>query len=357
MNLTNLFHKQSLAILIFYILAVIVSLIVYNLNFSEAYGTQFSQRYISFSSSQISATGVTFRLGFDLSSNLPIGSIEIQFCQNSPLFQDPCIAPSGLSTNNVNLISQTGQINFHLLVSTQPNVIILSRTPSVPTLGAVSYAFNNLTNASMTGSEYVRIQTFSSIIPNSADVIEHGGLAYALDNQILVNAEVPPFLYFCSAVVIPQFNCDRSSGSNIDFGNFSPQQTSTATSQLLVGTNGQNGYTISVYGSGLVSGINQIPNLFPANVSRLGVSQFGLNLVSNISPVVGQNPTGPGHGQPLLNYNEPNFYAFENGSNIAGSNQPENYRLYTVSYLVNVANNQPPGVYVMSVNYVCVANF
>jgi len=357
MNLTNLFHKQSLAILFFYILAIIVSLIVYNLNFAQAYGAQFSQRYISFSSSQISANNVTFKLGFDLSSTTPIGSIEIQFCQNSPLFQDNCIIPGGINVANVNLISQTGQINFHLLAPISQNVIILSRTPSTPTLGPVNYVFNNMTNASTTGSQYVRVQTFSSTTPNPADVIEHGGLAYALNNQILINAEVPPFLYFCSALTIPKYNCAGGSGNNINFGDFSAQQSSSATSQLLVGTNGQNGYTISVYGPGLTSGINQIPNLFPANASRPGVSQFGLNLVANISPVVGQNPSGPGQGQPFLNYNESNFYAFQNGSDIAGSNQPENYRLYTVSYLVNVANNQPPGVYVMTVNYVCVANF
>ncbi len=357
MNLTNLFHKQSFFLLIIYILVVIVSLIIYNLNFANVYGANLSNRYIKLSSTQTSASNVTFQIGFNLTTSNNLGAIEFQFCSNSPLFSDNCIVPTGINTATVNLISQTGQTNFNLLPTNSQNLIVISRLPRLSSPGSVSYTFNNITNASIEGSEYVRIETFSSSTPSNTTVINHGGLAYVLNNQLAINAEVPPFLYFCSAVKINDLNCQNSFGHNIDFGNFSTQTSTTATSQLLAGTNGQNGYTISVYGKGLVSGINQIPNLFPANVSRPGISQFGLNLVANISPVVGQNPTGPGHGQPFLNYNEPNFYAFQNGSNVAGSNHPENYRLYTVSYLVNVANTQPPGVYVTTINYFCVANF
>ncbi len=357
MNLTNLFHKQSLFLLIFYVLAIFISVLIYNFNFATVYGAELNNRYIKLSSSQTSATNVTFQIGFNLTSSNNVGSIEFQFCSNSPLFNDNCTIPGGINMANANLIAQTGQTNFNLLPATSQNLIVISRTTSPTTPGSVSYTFNNITNASSIGTEYVRIETFSSSTPSTTTTINHGGLAYALNNQLAVNAEVPPFLYFCSAVKISNLNCQDSSGHNINFGNFSSQVSQTATSQLLVGTNGQNGYTISTYGQGLVSGINQIPNLYPANVSRPGVSQFGLNLVANLSPTVGQNPTGPGHGQPFLNYNEPNFYAFQNDSNIAGSNQPENYRLYTVSYLVNVAQNQAPGIYVTTVNYVCIANF
>ena len=357
MNLTNLFHKQSLFLLIFYVLTVLISVMIYNLGFATVYGAKINDRYIKISSSQTSATNVTFQIGFNLTSSSNVGSIEFQFCSNSPLFNDVCTVPTGINVSTASLVAQTGQTNFSLLPATSQNLIVMSRSPSSTSPGPVSYTFNNITNASAEGTEYVRIETFSSSTPSTTTVINHGGLAYALNNQLAVNAEVPPFIYFCSAVQISHLNCQDSSGHNINFGTFSPQTSVTATSQLLVGTNGQNGYTISTYGQGLTSGINQIPNLYPASVSRPGVSQFGLNLVANISPTVGQNPTGPGHGQPFLNYDEPNFYAFQNDSNIAGSNQPENYRLYTVSYLVNVAQNQAPGVYVTTVNYVCIANF
>ncbi len=87
------------------------------------------------------------------------------------------------------------------------------------------------------------------------------------------------------------------------------------------------------------------------------MSQFGINLRANATPTVGSEPSGPGLGTPTADYNIPDRYKFNSGEVIAGYTAPEDTRRYTVSYLVNVSNAQPVGIYVTTITYVSLANF
>lgn len=355
-RLSSLIHQQSFSWLIRYLVLIITATFLYNLFTINVYGSPLTVRYLQVSSNIVSATNVNYNLGFDITSVSNLGSIDIQFCANDPLLQDPCVAPTGFDDSNAVLAGQTGQTGFSILTPTMANQIILTRPSSADVTGPVSYTFTNISNPSTEGSYFVRLQTFSSI-DGSGSPVDYGGIAADTLNNLSINAEVPPFLYFCSAIVISNLNCTSASGSYVNFGNFSPNQTAYGSSDLLVGTNGKNGYQITVEGTGLLSGNNVIPSIQSSDVSRPGTSQFGINLVSNVSPIVGQDPLGPGIGLPTNNYNKNNFYYFNSGDVIASSNQPENYRQYTVSYVVNVSNTQPAGVYVSTINYICTANF
>jgi hypothetical protein len=88
-----------------------------------------------------------------------------------------------------------------------------------------------------------------------------------------------------------------------------------------------------------------------------GVSQFGINGRSNNSPSVGSEPDGPGLTVPGVGYNTPNIFRFASGDIIASSNNTDDYRKLTMSYIVNASRNQPPGKYVATVSYICLANF
>lgn len=126
---------------------------------------------------------------------------------------------------------------------------------------------------------------------------------------------------------------------------------------MLAATNGLGGYTITMGGNTMASGINAISALAASDVSRPGVSQFGINLVPNVSPRVGSSPTGPGVAQPTANYNQPDFFRFDSGDVLVSSSGPDDVRLFTVSYLVNVPLGQTPGVYASTITYVALANF
>jgi hypothetical protein len=92
-------------------------------------------------------------------------------------------------------------------------------------------------------------------------------------------------------------------------------------------------------------------------ISVPGTSQFGINLVANTNPSVGNNVTGYGPGLVTASYNAPNYFVFNNGDIIAESPAVSNYNKYTISYLVNIDPKQPEGVYATTVNLIATGNF
>ena len=215
---------------------------------------------------------------------------------------------------------------------------------------------SNVTNQSSAGEFYARLQTFATA-DASGTPTDTGGLALIVNNAYTVNAYVPPYLLFCVGVSIPSLNCANASGNYINFGYLSAFTTAKATSQMVVATNAQNGYSIQVAGSTMTSGNNIINPLTLNGASSTGTNQFGLNLVSNTSPAVGNSILGPGTGYPTTPYDEPNLFKYNSGDVIASSTQASDLREYTVSYIINIANNQPAGYYATTLTYVGVGNF
>jgi hypothetical protein len=126
---------------------------------------------------------------------------------------------------------------------------------------------------------------------------------------------------------------------------------------MVLATNANGGYVLTVNGTTMLSGVNSIPALTANDVSRPGTSQFGMNLRKNTDPNVGADPTGSGVATISPNYAIQNRYRFVSGEQIASSTTSDNYRKYTVTYLVNIANGQAPGIYVSTLTYVALATF
>ncbi|MCA9327202.1 hypothetical protein KDA14_01615, partial [Candidatus Saccharibacteria bacterium] len=102
---------------------------------------------------------------------------------------------------------------------------------------------------------------------------------------------------------------------------------------------------------------NTIAALAAPDVSRVGVSQFGMNLRANSSPSAGQNVVGSGVGVVAAGYNTPNFFKYASGDVLVSSIDPEYFRLFTATYIVNVGASQSPGVYVTTLQYIALASF
>jgi len=298
----------------------------------------------------------TYNLSFTISTNTTIGSLDILFCSNTPLPGDSCTLPAGLNVANAVLSSQSGLTGFTLYPAAT-NELVLSRaaslvTPPLP----VAFSFTNVVNPSSPGPYYARISAYSSTNATGS-MVDFGGLAYAINNNLLINSVVPPYLTFCAAVVIPSYDCSAATGDYIDLGDLSTGHSSQADSQLLVATNAAGGYVIQVSGTTMTSGNNTIAPIGNDSASKPGTSQFGINLRANTLPTIGADPTGPGYGQPTTSYNNPNQYQFVDADTIANSLNADNYREYTVSYLVNISSNQAPGVYVSTLTYICAGSF
>ncbi len=320
---------------------------------SVAYGALLGERYLNIAS-DLPGANTTYQLALTTTTNETLGSIEIQFCSNSPIISMSCVPSTG-DLSGVILQSQSGTSGFSV-GSLNNNTIILTRSPSVQVAGTMIFTFSNAINPSSQGTFYGRIQTFSSSNA-SGNPLDFGGLAMAILNSYSISTTVLPYLLFCAGASIPGYDCNQSSGNLINFGSLSPSFTATAQSELLVATNANNGYTIQVSGSSLTSGNYVVSSLASDSVAQPGEDQFGINLVANNLPAVGSGAQGPGIGNPAPGYGVSNEFQFQNGSIIAESNGPSDYKKYTVSYIVNISPRQEPGVYASTLTYVGVGNF
>jgi len=308
-------------------------------------------RSISIGSSAGGAnTSHTF--SFDIPISTSVGSIRFQYCTD-PIDEIACVTPNGLDISGVTFDSQSGETGFSLS-SVTANEIILGRPAAAAGPQTNSYAFSNIINPSDIGPFFVRISLYPTS-DASGSYTAFGSVAASIDTGININAEVPPILYFCSAISIPT-DCSDAVGDFIEFGTLLTSATSAGTSQFMVGTNAPNGYTVTANGPTMTSGTNQITAVAPPSNSQTGISQFGMNLRANLSPPVGAEPNGIG-GIVGAAYATPNKFNYGNGDIVAKNPGPSELELYTVSYIVNVHSGQPAGIYNTTLTYVCTAGF
>jgi hypothetical protein len=296
-------------------------------------------------------TSHVFSFNFPIVVN-NIGSIAFQYCDD-PIDEIACVSPSGLDVSGAVLTSQSGETGFSINSATT-NRLVIGRTPADVGTQQNTYSFNNVINPSNIGPFYVRISAYTSG-DGSGSYVSFNSVAASIDTAININAEVPPILYFCSAVAIPT-DCSDATGVFIDFGDLLTTVTRSGSSQFMVGTNAPNGYNVTANGFTMTSGTNQINAVVPLGTSQTASSQFGLNLRANLSPPVGADMSG-GSGAVAANYNVPNFFRYADGDIVASSTGPTELALYTVSYIVNINSSQPAGVYNTTITYVCTAGF
>jgi hypothetical protein len=323
---------------------------------ARAAAAQIQQRSITISSNQAGATGANYNLAFTIATAGTLGSIEVQFCSNSPLTGDICTAPGGFDISGATLTQQNGQSGFSVSGSTTANDLILTRPPAAAGISAVSYELSGVTNPAAGGALFARVFTYASSNA-TGPLTDEGGLALEISGALSVSAEVPPYLLFCLGGSIAGFDCTTASDPFSDLGDLTPILTKAAQTQVVVATNAGNGYAMWTAGTTMTSGNNTINAMSVVGPSVKGASQFGMNLRANTNPAVGQDPQGPGLGTPDPNFNLPNQFFFHSGDQLASSTAPDDYRKYTVSYIVNVPANQPGGVYSTTLTYVCLANF
>jgi hypothetical protein len=300
---------------------------------------------------------VTFyEISFSFSEPATYGSLRIEVCANDPLPGTACTPPPGFDLSNAVLSAQTGPPGMTILPGSTASAMVLGRTPAAAVVEPASYRFDQIVNPANAGAYYIRLQTFASADGTGPSVF-YGGIALLTALNFPVTATIPPYLTFCTGITITGLNCSTASGDYIDFGELSSKKTSSGTSQMLAFTNAQSGYNISLAGTTMQSGNNEIKALSVEDVSRPGTSQFGLNLTNNSSPNQGAVPTGPGSAVVVTGYSTPDKYRFVNSEILASTTGPDNLRLFTSTYIVNVPASQAPGIYVTTITYVCLATF
>ncbi|HET9721624.1 MAG TPA: hypothetical protein VFP32_01165 [Candidatus Saccharimonadales bacterium] len=317
-----------------------------------------------------------------------IGSLKIQYCTTAAdVGAQTCVKPTGLTTATVTGVDETGSgVTGWSLVTVPPppdGTILVTRTANNVAPGtAVKMLVQGVTNPSDPNKTFfARISSYVSV-DGTGSAIDTGTVAAATANPIQLNGVMPESLVFCTGAAIGVSSnvpdCSTATAGNINFDRlFDPTDTAQATSQMAASTNAGSGYSITVNGTTLKSGTNQVNPIGTADYSRKGTSQFGLNLVKNtafcgVGCDLGADVTAAGgtlyNGEALTGYNtggdnttvaaEGAQFKFTTGDAVADSTSAaSDAQIFTVSYVVNVPGSQPAGTYTTTLTYICTATY
>lgn len=336
------------------LLALVLAVLIFIAPVASA--TRFETRGLLMQTTQPGVT-TNYTISLHYASPDPVGSVDMLFCED-PIPYMPCVVPPGLDVSNAVLDSQTGETGF-AISQQSTNHILLSRMPSAPTTsGQSSYVLKGVKNPTNTEQAFsIRMKSLGSTDGSGAQ-IDFGSVRGQVTNAITIEAQVPPMLIFCVAEQVDD-NCFSTNDVYYhDMGTLSPSQTLVAQSQMAVGTNASQGFTITANGSPPSAGTHVITPPSSPTPSIPGSNQFGINLVENTLPSIGSNPEGSfTNAVAAAGYNIPNQYKYASGDVVAYSPNVSLIRKFTVSYIVNSNQDIHPGVYTTTLTYIASGRF
>lgn len=320
------------------------------------WAAEIDDRSLTITDSAASATNVNYTFNFTVPSNTSIQSFSAEICTTA---YNSCTTPSGFDASSASLVSQPtgfGDSSGWSVDTANPGSLRMSNGSNSTTPGSSqSVTFDGVTNPSASNTTFfARLTTYSN--DDFTGEIDTGVVATSTAESVSLSGTVPPILTFCVGTSISG-DCSTATGNSLDFGQFSPTNASTATSQMRANTNGAGGYAITVHGTTLTSGTNSIPALGSQTASNPGTSQFGMNLRDNATPDVGSDPSGAGIGTYNSNYGTQDQFRFVDGDTVAQAAEETNSNTFTSSYLVNIEPSQAAGTYSTTLTYICTATF
>lgn len=149
-------------------------------------------------------------------------------------------------------------------------------------------------------------------------------------------------------------------GANIDLGYLSTSSATTGAGTFYVRAWQAGGYAVRTESDPPTNaqGGHQITPLGSPAASSPGTEQFGINVVDNSSPNVGADPQQVpdatfSFGQAATGYGTANQFKYVEGDIIAQSLKSTSVTIYTISYLFNITEVTPSGLYTF--NHILVA--
>lgn len=358
--------KKSVRILGSELLVIILGLSVLLFPASAQAGS-LNTRSLTLSSSAAGGTGVTYTFGFTPQSSTTVKSVNIDICDSASNTCSPAGTgvPTGLTSTGaaVGSVSGIGSGGSWTGTFTTNGQLRIANSSNTGSPGTVSLQFTGVTNPTTTNTTYyARITTYSdsawSTPIDGVGAGSSGVVAASTANQITVSGTVDETLTFCTGTSgITSSSCAGATGTSVGLGTLSTGSVKTGTSQIGVATNAGSGYAITYSGATLTSGSNTITACSAGCTSSAGTSQYGFDLRANTSPSVGSNPAGAGTANPVANYNTNNTFRFASGDSVVTNGSADDFRLFTVSYIANIANTTPAGVYSSTVTWVATATF
>lgn len=323
-----------------------------------AFAAQVTARSLTLSTSNpaASATTTSYTLAFTTATTATFQSFQAQMCTTA---SGSCTTPTGFSASSSTFTSSTITGTWAVNTGTAGSLkaTVSSGSASTTSGTAKNIIFGNVQNPTTTNQTFfARITLYSDTAYTTA--VDTGVVAASTATQISVTASVDETLTFCSGTSgITSSSCASATGSTVALGTLSTSTTGSGTSELGVTTNASTGYAITINGATLTSGGNTITALASQTASTQGNSQFGVNLKDNATPNVGTEVSGAGTATASANYGTVDQYRFVTGDTIASKGSQDDFRLFTVSYIANIANATVAGSYTATMTYICTATF
>lgn len=166
------------------------------------------------------------------------------------------------------------------------------------------------------------------------------------------------------------FNTDRTpylqflvNATNTNVGVLSTGSATTTTATFSVKNYLSSGYSVVTVSNPPKNNTYTMHNLTSPTASSPGTEQFGMNLVANTSPATFgaaavQVPNSSiSFGAASSGYNTANLYKYVAGDTIAASTSSSGETDYTISYVYNISNLTPGGIYTFNDVLVATATF
>lgn len=280
-----------------------------------------TERYIDLSSSSASAQNVTY--GVNFTSIGAAGAFVVDFCSDSPIIEQACTAPTGLSATGVSTTT-----SGFTATALDANTIVVAGT--VAAASTVSVDLDGITNPSSSGAIYARIVTYdTSANANQYDSedlgtgnVDEGSAAISITDTIGVSGAVLESMVFCVSGSAISADCADVTSPVVELGETVGNNTaliSTAVSEgsvyTQISTNAASGAVVSLKSSaegcgGLVrSGDPSSCDIAPALNTGVvaGTAAFGVKTTTATgTDGVLQPVDGSGYGTLAfaLNYTE-----------------------------------------------------
>lgn len=348
-----------------------MSPVVSLLSVSQASAAQITNRSLTLvanGSNGGSAPGVASNHSFTFTVPSSISSIEFEYCTTASVAA--CVLPTGIVTTGATLGTTTGWASGSTLNTTANGAPYITKGSASGGAATMTVQLNGVVNPTTTNyTFFVRINAYTGAALGGT-LADTGTVAASTAEPIVLTGTMPESLIFCTGATVT-VNCGSTTPGTVSFDQlFSPVDTATASSQMAASTNAGSGYAITVNGATLTSGSNTIAPMSTAALGVRGTGQFGMNLKLNTTltstVAVGAeiDPVSDGvdlKGQPATGYQTVDTFKFTSADVVANSASggagPTNSQVYTVSYIVNVAGNQPSGTYTTTLTYICTATF
>ena len=339
-----------------------------------AYAGIVSSRSIQMSSSNPSATAVSYNVTFTPASTTSIEGVIVDFCSNSPIVGATCTAPSGLSIGTPTVTYGTGIGTGWTASALTASTLELNNTTAQAqsTSTADNFTLTTATNPSALGTFYARILTYASSTVAGADpasytatapgtYVDDGGDALSTVAVINISATVQEALSFCDYVSTAS-SCSTTSPISFSMGHLINGVTVIDSSAVYtngvdfnISTNALHGAAINLEGGTLTSGANTIPAVGgTAGAITAGTANFGIYLSTLGANTTVVSPyTSSSAGYALNTTATTGTY----GQEIAAVSGPVSNSISTITYGVTASNTTAPGVYTATHQLIATATF